>query len=76
MAQVLVRNLDSETVDKLKDRARRNGRSLQAEAKTILETAAGRRREDFWKLADELREEIGPRPHTDSTELVREDRER
>jgi hypothetical protein len=45
MAQVLIRNLDRKTVDRLKARARRNGRSLEAELRLILERearAAGR----------------------------------
>jgi len=40
MAQVLVRNLDKKTVDRLKARARRNGRSLEAELRVILEREA------------------------------------
>jgi len=40
MAQVLVRNLDTQVVDTLKRRAARRGASLQAELKQILEQAA------------------------------------
>ena len=40
MAQVLVRDLDETVVARLKERARCNGRSLQKEAKSILEEAA------------------------------------
>ena len=36
MAQILVRNLDEKIVNRLKARARRNGRSLQAEVRAIL----------------------------------------
>lgn len=77
MAQVLVRNLDSETVDKLKDRARRNGRSLQAEARSILERAASQlSMREARRAADQIREELGDRGDLDSTMLIREDRER
>jgi len=36
MGQLLVRNLDTETIAQLKARAKRHGRSLQGEAKVIL----------------------------------------
>jgi len=40
MAQILVRNLDEVVVDRLKQRAREEGRSLQSEVRTILSEAA------------------------------------
>ena len=40
MAQILVRDLDTRVIDKLKKRAQRGGRSLQSEVKMILEQAA------------------------------------
>lgn len=40
MAALLIRNLDDATVTRLKQRARRNKRSLQGEVSTILEAAA------------------------------------
>ncbi len=40
MAQILVRNLDEVVVDRLKERAREEGHSLQAEVRTILSRAA------------------------------------
>ncbi len=40
MAQVLVRGVDPEVLDKLKARAKRNGRSVGAELRSILEEAA------------------------------------
>ena len=39
VAQLLLRDLDDAVVARLKARARRNRRSLQAEAKAILEAA-------------------------------------
>jgi plasmid stability protein len=39
MAQVLIRDIAPETVDKLKARARRNRRSLEAELRVIFEKA-------------------------------------
>ena len=41
MPSILVRGLDQKTVQRLKERARLNGRSLQLEVTEILERAAG-----------------------------------
>ncbi len=40
MTQMLVRDLDPEVMERLKERARSNGRSLQKEVRAILEGAA------------------------------------
>ena len=40
MARVLIRDLSERTVERLKARAERNGRSLQAELRIIVERAA------------------------------------
>jgi plasmid stability protein len=40
MSQILVRNLSPETVERLKEKAKRNKRSLEAEVRDILEFAA------------------------------------
>ncbi|MGQ0665313.1 MAG: FitA-like ribbon-helix-helix domain-containing protein [Pseudomonadota bacterium] len=77
MAQILVRDLDERVVARLKSRAKSRGRSLQGKAKAILEdaakvpTAAERRR-----IIGKWREIFAGRTVSDSTELIREDRER
>jgi plasmid stability protein len=81
MPEVLVRNLDEAVVEQLKDRARSNGRSLQAELKLILEQAALREssrpsRGEYRVLADRVRATLGDRPQTDSAALLAEDRAR
>jgi plasmid stability protein len=77
MASVLVRDLDSAVVDRLKARAEENGRSLQKELKAILETAAA---QATWAEAraavEHVRQMLGGRQFSDSTELIREDRDR
>ena len=77
MASVLVRDLDPAVVDRLKARAEENGRSLQKELKAILETAAA---QATWAearaAAERVRQMLGGRQFSDSTELVREDRDR
>lgn len=75
MAQVLVRQLEDRVVEALKARARRNNRSLEEELRVILTSAAKPDKAAFWKLADEIRarsKSTGP----DSTQLIREDRDR
>jgi len=79
MAQILVRNLDEGVVARLKERAKEEGRSLQAEVRMILEEAASQRRVDAeaaWRLVDEIRERFKGRKFPDSAELIREDRDR
>ena len=77
MAQVLVRDLKTDVVSRLKARAKRHGRSLQTELKEILQTAASRHSAlDARALADQIRRQLGGRAHTDSVELLAEDRKR
>jgi antitoxin FitA len=76
MAQVLVRELDPETVERLKERAARHGRSLEAELRLILERAATRDAAQAAVLAAKIRRRLKGRTHTDSALLVAEDRER
>ncbi len=78
MSQLLVRNLHEEVVENLKQRAKDNHRSLQAEVALILENAAKIQPANFWNNANKLREQLAQSKQlfSDSTELVREDRER
>jgi plasmid stability protein len=76
MAQLLVRNLDEETVSWLKARAAANGRSVEAEHREILRAArvAGAPR-DFWARAAELRTGLAGRNLTPAEALLREMRD-
>ena len=75
MAQVLIRNLDERVVTRLKKRAARNERSLQAELQAIVERAAETDPIDARALAAKIRGMLG-RQFSDSTELIAEDRRR
>jgi plasmid stability protein len=78
MSQILVRDLAPGIVEQLKKRAKANHRSLQAEVKDILEREARPprlSREEFAAIADRIRSQAPPQ-HTDSVDLIREDRER
>ncbi len=79
MARIPIRNLDETVVRKLKHRAKRAGRSLEAEARVVLEQAADEPKLDMKaarKLAEEFSSRFKGRKSTDSAELVREDRDR
>ncbi len=79
MAQILVRNLDAKVVKKLKQRARKAGRSLQAEARMILEKVATSPQVDMKaarELAESIRKRFKGRKFPDSVELIREGRDR
>ena len=77
MGQVLVRGLDDTVIERLKQRAERHHRSLEAELREILEQVSlqvdGATVRD---LADRIRRRLEGRPHSDSADLIREDRER
>ena len=75
MSQVLVRDVDPEVVQKLKARAERNGRSLEAELRIILQQAA-RAEIDPEALLARVREIFKDRQFSNSAELIREDRDR
>jgi antitoxin FitA len=74
MAQVLVRNLEDDTVERLRRRAESQGRSLEAELRLVLTEAASKTtpQEDLQRIRDLF----GGRVFSDSVALTREDRDR
>jgi antitoxin FitA len=75
MPQLLVRDVPQDVVEALKRRAAEHGRSAEAEHRIILEETLRAGRSGFWERAANLREETGDRVLTDSTELIRQDRD-
>jgi antitoxin FitA len=77
MAQLLVRDLDDRVVQRLKSRAAQHKRSLQAEARKILEEAVPDA-DAAWKRIDRIfnRFKRSGRRFSDSVVLIREDRDR
>lgn len=75
---VLVRNIDEETLEKLKKKAAANNRSLQEELKELLEIHAGPDIEEVRKMVKDNLEKYRKegRKFSDSTKDIREDRER
>ncbi len=76
MAQVLVRDLDPEVLERLKNRARLHGRSLQGELKVILEAAAVFSMNEAREVSERWRRRLAGQMTSDSSDLLREDRER
>lgn len=77
MPDVLVRDLDDSSLDRLKQRARAHGRSLGAELRMILQQAS--RQADLGTArarAEQMTRRLADRPHTEGAELLREDRSR
>jgi len=76
MAQVIVRNIEDEVIGVLKARAAVKGISLEEELRGILRAAATPSPEELVVLADRVRELTPGVDQWDSTDLVREDRDR
>jgi plasmid stability protein len=74
MSSILVRGLAAKTIQRLKDRAKRNGRSLQGEAKLLLEQSAGS--EQVAAMLERWKERFGKRRFRSSAAMIREDRRR
>jgi plasmid stability protein len=76
MGSILVRGLDQRTIERLKERARLNGRSLQQEVKALLERAAETlTMREARRVSDQWRRRLGGRRFSDSAQLIREDRD-
>jgi plasmid stability protein len=77
MPNVLVRDVEVTVLDRLKLRAKRQNRSLQAEVKIILQNAAEQREPlSELELIRKIRASNTKVNKTDSAELLREDRDR
>ena len=77
MANVTIRNLDDRVVARLKERAKANNRSLEAELREILTREVGSMtRQERVALARRIAAMTPNVPQTDSVELLREDRDR
>ena len=75
MATVLVRDLDDEVYERLKARAAGNNRSLEAELREILVRAS--KQVDMARAraaAEAMRRRLEGRPHSDSGEMLAEER--
>jgi plasmid stability protein len=76
MAQLLVRDLEKETIERLKMRAKQHDRSLQGEVKLILQNAAKLSMAEASNVARGWQKRLSDRKFSDSSLLIREDRDR
>jgi hypothetical protein len=76
MPDILVRDLDARAIKRLKARARRSGRSLQSEARLLLERAGGSGGADIAAMFGRWHKRLAGRRFTNSVDLIREDRQR
>jgi plasmid stability protein len=72
MPNIFVRGLSDKTMQRLKDRARRSGRSIQSEAKLLFEQLTGT--QDVRALLDRWAKRFTNRQFSSSAVLIREDR--
>ena len=75
MAQVIVRNLEDSVVEVLKERAALRGHSLEQELRDTLTQAAKFTPQERRNNADKIRAQARWISGTDSTDLIREDRD-
>lgn len=77
MAELKIGDFSNVLMRRLEKRAETFGRSVEDEARALLERALVNT-EDAWLLADEIRDKLAQsgRKFSDSAELIREDRER
>jgi plasmid stability protein len=76
MPHILVRDLDPNTIERLKASARQHGRSLQGEVKAILEETVPMTMSEFRVVSGKWQKRLRDRKFSDSAKLIREDRER
>ena len=76
MPNVLVRDLDTAVLEKLKARASDNSRSLQAEVHFILSFSVKNDPLSDLAVAEKIKKSLRKGKHSDSAALLREDRDR
>ena len=78
MGDLTIRNLHDDVIDRLKAQAKANERSLEGEVRHLLtrEVTSHRETVEFLARADSLAATTTGTKQTDSTKLIREDRNR
>lgn len=78
MANVLIRNIPEEVLDRFKNMAKSHKRSLQQELRVVLEKTVDQSSPDIFQKALDLRRKLRKKAlrFTDSARLLREDRAR
>ncbi len=78
MANVLIRNIPEEVLDRFKNMAKNHKRSLQQELRVVLEKTVDQSSHNIFQKASALKRKLGKKTvrFTDSAKLLREDRAR
>ena len=76
MANLLVRDVDEQVLSRLKKAANAHGRSLQGEIHDLLRRASIRDLAETRRLSQRWIKRLSTSSHSDSTQLIRKDRER
>ena len=76
MSSILVRDLDEDVIGRLKTSAKHHGRSLQGEVKAILTETVSFLTTEAAAVSSGWRTNLKGRKLSDSTDLIREDRNR
>ena len=78
MPQLLIPDFDHRIMERLRERASLHGRTVETEARAILEEAIRGPAEDPWAAVDLIRNRLAAtgRDFGDSTDLIREGRDR
>jgi plasmid stability protein len=76
MSDILIRDIDDDALARLKARAKRNGRSLQSEAKLLLEQAAQPAGESVAEILAKWQRRFAGRKFSSSADSIRRDRRR
>jgi plasmid stability protein len=75
MANILVRDLDDEVLERLKVAAKAHGRSLQAEIHDVLHMASTRNLAETRRLSAQWLKRLRSSSQSDSAMIIREDRD-
>ena len=78
MANVLIRNIPDEVLNRFKDMARSHKRSLQQEFRMVLEKTVDQSSPDIFQKASDIRKKLRKKAvrFANSAKLLREDRAR
>lgn len=76
MSQVLIRDVNEAVLKRLKQMAKKHKRSLQSELHLIITEAANMSAVTAAKTAAKIRKKLACRQHSDSAQMLTEDRRR
>jgi antitoxin FitA len=78
MAKLVIRDLEETILQRLQEQAAAHGRTAEAEARVILGEALEPKDQDAWERVNSIRAQLAAsgRTFSDSTDLLREDRNR